>query len=130
MEFVRTRGGVGQDVCWIVKTHSFAGLDVGGSVKTRGFVDPSVRGLRKVSNPSVLTPRPNFDIDNGLLHRMSSCKAFKTDEPSAIRWNTTGLSPIDILQEEASSKFHELRKRYKFRCCDHDVQKPYKNLRL
>ena len=37
MEFVRTRGRVGQDVRWIVKTRSFAGLGVGGSVKTRGF---------------------------------------------------------------------------------------------
>ena len=43
MEFVRTRGRVGQDVRWILKTRSFAGLDVGGSVKTRGFVDPSVQ---------------------------------------------------------------------------------------
>ena len=44
MEFVRTRGRVGQDVRWIVKTRSFAGLDVGGSVKTHGFVDPGVWG--------------------------------------------------------------------------------------
>ena len=63
MEFVRTRGGVGQDIRWIVKTLSFAGLDVGGSVKTRGFVDPGVSGLRKAPTPSGLTLRPNFDID-------------------------------------------------------------------
>ena len=44
MEFVRTRGRVGQDVRWIVKTRSFAGLAVGGSVKARGFVDPTVCG--------------------------------------------------------------------------------------
>ena len=37
MEFVRTRGRVGQDVRWIVKTRSFASLGVGGGVKTRAF---------------------------------------------------------------------------------------------
>ena len=67
MEFVHTRGRVGQDVRWIVKTRSFAGLDVGGSVKTRGFVDPGVGGLRNPPSSSVLTPRPNFDMDVGVL---------------------------------------------------------------
>ena len=51
MEIVKTRGYVGQDVRWIVKT--FVDLDVGGSGKIRGFVDP---GLRKAVSRQALNP--------------------------------------------------------------------------
>ena len=63
MEFVRTRGRVGQDVRWIVKTRSFAGLDVGGSVKTRGFVDPGLLANSDFKGPSVHAARTNFYLD-------------------------------------------------------------------